>query len=290
MNKIIILPTYLKKREWPYIQLFHKIKNQLGFELRFADKIDVPADTDDLFLWGMPYHNRPDLIPGFFTINKNTRLILHTGDINCHNNKICLKNKIKVFERCDIILSPSYEYFSLTYPQFMDKYAYLPASFSSYERYAKLPFNISLTMKCLLSGTVSWAYPLRSFIKKNKTKDIKYVGKGAGYVKDRYARLINSYFCCVTSSGVSKVVLTKFFEIPAAGSLLLTNTIDDFDRLGFVPGHHYVSITKKSVFTQISDCLKNPDKYEHIRKRGMEFVRKNHSVDNRIKKLKKILG
>jgi len=290
--KILILPTFLKNRlnTWPYIQLFYAIRDTLCFELRFADKIDIPSNTDELFLWGMPYHNRPNLVPGFDNLNSATKLILHTGDINCHNDDWCLKNKLKVFERCDVILSPSYEYFLLTYPQFMDKHVYLPASFSTHDRYVGLSYNTNPIMKCLLSGTVSWAYPLRSFIKNNKTKYIECIGKKDGYVGYRYAKLLNSYFCCVTSSGVSKVALTKFFEIPAAGSLLLVDRIKDLDRLGFIPYKHYVPINRENVFDKILHCLNCPDQYDDIRRRGMEFVRSNHSIRNRIEELNKILG
>ena len=291
MNRILILPTYLKKLNcWPYLCLFHEIRDKLGFKLQFSDRIDVSSDIDELFLFGMPYHNRPELIPGFLDLNKNVKLILHTGDINCHNNKVCLSNKLKVFKRCDVILSPSYEYFLSNYPQFADKYVYLPASFDTHTQYTQLPFNNTPIMKCLLTGTISWAYPIRSFISENKIKNIKRIEKLDGYVGYKYAKLLNSYFCCVTSSGVSRVALSKFFEIPATGSLLLTDTIDDMDRLGFIPDQHYVSITKKNVFSKIQHCLSHPDQYEYIRREGMKFIIKNHSVINRIEQLKEVLG
>jgi hypothetical protein len=70
--------------------------------------------------------------------------------------------------------------------------------------------------------------------------------------------------------------------------LLLANEIDDLKKAGFVPYRHYVPITRADVLVRIDKCLKNPNDYDHIRREGMEFVRKNHSVVNRIERLRKI--
>jgi hypothetical protein len=148
----------------------------------------------------------------------------------------------------------------------------------------KFSFNDDPKMRCLLSGAVnSKIYPLRSFVKKQSNNiDCK---KAIG---DKYAELLNSYFCCVTSCSIFNYVLAKHLEIPSTGSLLLTNETSDLKRAGFISNYHYVPVTKKNVIAKISHCLKKPNKYKHIRKQGMEFVRKNHSVVNRIEQLKRI--
>jgi hypothetical protein len=198
-----------------------------------------------------------------------------------------MENKIKVFNRCDLIVSPVYEYFAELYPQFTSKYRFMPKFFSPNERYVGLPFNERPKMRCLLSGaTKARIYPLRNFIKR---RGQKIDHRPAKYVGNAYAELLHSYFCCVTSSSIFKYVVAKYCEIPATGSLLIADETEDLKRMGFVPHKHYIPITRKNALTQIADCLNNPEEYNHIRKEGMLFVRKNHSINNRIIDIKKWL-
>jgi hypothetical protein len=299
MKGVIILPKYLSKFWIPKSSdygddfsaissatapLYYAMRDSFGFELRYADEVDVDSDTDIVFMFGVPYHNRINLLPGLIDLDKKIKLIMYTGDVQCYGNKKCLENKIKVYDRCDIILSQSYEYFAKIYPQFLFKYEFLPLFFSPHDRYMKFSFNDDPKMRCLLSGAVnSKIYPLRSFVKKQSNNiDCKRA------IGDKYAELLNSYFCCVTSCSIFNYVLAKHLEIPSTGSLLLTNETSDLKRAGFISNYHYVPVTKKNVIAKISYCLKKPNKYKHIRKQGMEFVRKNHSVVNRIEQLKRI--
>ncbi len=304
MKGVIILPKYLEKYWTPKsgptgldfnnilsgtAPFFYYMRDTFGFELRYADEVDVDTDTNIVFMWGVPYHNRPKLIPGLVELNKNIRLILWPGDIQCYDKKICLKNKIKVFKRCDLIISPSHQYFAKIFPQFLYKHKFMPRFFSPHERYVKLPYNDNPNMKCLLSGARNpKVYPLRSFVRKNAGELV--VCPPSRYVGDSYARLLHSYFCGIATPSIFNYALGKYYEIPAAGSLLLASEISDFRKAGFIPNRHYIPITKSNVIRTILRCLKNPGKYEHIRKRGMKFVRKNHSVINRMDSLKVIFG
>ena len=192
-----------------------------------------------------------------------------------------------MFERCDLIISFAYEYFAKIYIQFLSKYKFVPKSFAPHGRYAQFLFNDKPKMKCLLSGSLNNdVYPLRSLIVNKHHVDIEH--KPPTYVGDDYAKLLHSYFCCVTSASIFNYVLAKYFEIAATGSLLLANETKDSKRLGFIPNKHYIPITKDNVFTKIEQCLENPANYNTIRREGMEFVRKNHSVVNRIEQLKRI--
>lgn len=302
MKGVIILPSFCKPHWTPKsgpegldfsnilsanAPFFYCMRDTFAFDLRYADEVGVDDDTDIVFMFGVPYHNRPKLIPGLIDLNKNIKLVMWPGDLQCYNNKMCLDNKIKVFERCDLIVSPSYEYFVKLYPQFMYKYKFMPKFFSPHERYVNLPFNNIPKMKCLLSGSLNpQVYPLRSFIKNRGGSLIDY--KPPKYVGDSYAKLLNSYFCCVTSSSIFNYALAKHCEIPAAGSLLLADETSDLKKMGFIPNQHYVPITKSNAIKTIAGCLKNPAEYENIRKEGTKFVRENHSVNNRMDMFKVI--
>jgi hypothetical protein len=215
---------------------------------------------------------------------------MFAGDVQCYDNNECLKNKTEVFQRCDLIVSQSYEYFSKIFPQFLSKMFFLADCFSTHEKYLKFPFNEKPKMKCLLSGsTGQLAYPLRYYILKNKIPQIEHKNSFFA-LGEEYPKLLNSYFCCVTCSSIFKYVLTKHLEIPAAGSLLLTNETSDLNRVGFIPYKHYIPITKNDVFQKIKDCLNNPQNYNKIRQEGMIFTRENHSIKNRLELFKEVFN
>lgn len=302
MKGIIIVPKYLEGFWTPKSDsagldfstvlsanapFYYAIRKAFGFELQYTDEIDVNSNTDIVLVFGIPYHNRPKLIPGLFNLNKNTKLVIFPGDIQCYNNRLCMENRIKIFEKCDLIIAAMYEYFVKIYPQFLYKYEFLPNSFVPHKRYTKFQFNEVPRMRCLLSGSLNKdVYPLRSLIVDKHCTNVDY--KPPIYGGDVYAELLHSYFCCVTSSSIFNYVLSKYFEITAAGSLLLADETEDLKKVGFIPYHHYIPITKENVFTKITECLKNPSDYNIIRKQGMDFVRKNHSVINRIDSIKTI--
>jgi hypothetical protein len=304
MKGVVILPKYLSKEWLPKIKVskdgydfsnvltvhapfYYEVHKNFGFELRYSDEIDVDYDTDIVFMFGVPYHNRPTIPPGLLDLNKKIKLVIYTGDVQCYNNKICLDNRIKIYTRCDMILSQSHEYFMSLYPQFASKFEFMPLFFSPHNRYVNLPFNKKPKLRCLLSGSINPSvYPLRSDIVSSKKPYIDY--KPPTFVGDAYAKLLNSYFCCVMSASIFNYVLAKYFEITATGSLLLANETVDSGLAGFIPYEHYIPITKDNVYEQITKCLKEPERFDSIRKAGMNFSRHNHSVINRIDRLKKI--
>ena len=297
MKGLIIIPKFYKTFRWApeseatsvLAPLFYGIKHRFGFDMRFADEVDVPSNTDVVIMFGVPYHNRPKLIPGLLDLNKNTKLIMSTGDLQCYNNKLCLDNKIKVFERCDSIISFTYEYFVKMYPQFLSKYEFMPHFFSPHDRYVQFLFNDTPKIKCLLCGSINKeVYPLRSFIVGKRHVNIDY--RPPVYVRDDYAKLLHSYFCCVSSSSIFNYVLAKCFEIMATGSLLLVDETADSKKLGLVPYKHYIPINKSDVFDKIYQCIKDPNSYDGIRKAGMRFARENHSIINRMDQFEKILN
>jgi len=302
MKGVIILPKYLERLWTPKtkdtnfdnivsenVHLYYTMRDVFGFEIRYDNKVSVASDVDVVCVFAVPYHNRPALIPGLLDLNKNIKLVTFTGDLQCYSNKLCLDNKIKVFNRSDLIISFSNEYFMKMYPQFLSKYRFLPKSFAPHSRYTSLLFNDKPKLKGLFCGSVNKSvYPLRSLIVNKHYADIDY--KRPKYTGADYAKLLHSYFCGITCSSIFNYALAKCFEIPATGSLLLTNETVDLKKLGFIPHQHYIPITKENVFSKVTQCIKNPADYDNIRKEGMKFVRENHSIVNRVDLLKKFFS
>jgi len=242
MKGSIILPKYLAKQWSPKNKndfssvssvtgpLFYAIRDSFGFDLKYADEVSVSQNTDIVILFGVPYHNRPKIIPGLLDLGPKIKLIVYPGDIQCYDNPICIENRIKVFNRANLILSGSHEYFYKIYPEFMHKYKFLPLFFGPHKRYMNLQFNDSPKNRCLLSGSLNKkVYPSRTMLKEACIPALDY--RPTTYaLGDSYAVLLNSYFCCVATPSIFNYATAKHFEIPAAGSLLIARETKDLKR------------------------------------------------------------
>jgi len=266
---------------------------KLGFEVQITEELRFPLDVDIVISYG-------NLDKRLFDLKPRTKLIVCQVDLHPHHG-INEKARLETFDRADILLTPNDEKFRERFPQFINKHIFFPRFFASHDRFTSFRFNEKPKLKCLLSGARKKSvYPLRSLVNKrgNRSK-IDCLEKIQGFKKKRispwqyigkeYAALLNSYFCCVTCSSVYHYIVGKYLEIPAVGSLLLADECEDSKKMGFVPYKHYIPITQGTVFEKIYGCLDSPEKYINIRKEGMEFVRKCHSINNRFEQVSRIL-
>ena len=277
------------------------VKNKLGFNIiQLTPKTKIPSNINLII--------SRYVVPSLVDLDKKIKLITWIGDVNISLKGTAREVKERkdvrkaIFERSDLILSCGYSEFEKDYPQFMNKMIFFPKNFGFVSRFRNIKFNKNPKMKCLLPGSLGLSiYPLRNYIKKhNEKKTIDFGEKipkknrkrGTSpwqYAGGNYIKWLNSYFCCVTSSSIFNYVVGKYFEIPATGSLLLANETEDSKRAGFIPYEHFIPVTKKNAISQIEKCLRDPKKFNKIRKAGMRFVKENHSVGNRFEQLKKII-
>lgn len=153
-----------------------------------------------------------------------------------------------------------------------------------------------------------------------------YVKTPTSKTRQEYANFIASYFCCLTCGGLSygacryKItseprafdrpideylkemmgdrleafktkgqIVLKFFEITAAGSLLIAGSqTTEMSELGLNSGVNYIAVDKNTALDTIKDCCVNPEKYESIRHNGWEWSKK-HTMQNREIQLEQIL-
>ena len=267
--------------------LLHAISIKYNMPIIYTDtpKLD---DVDFALIYAVPYHNRPGLPPGLLDTNLHVKLISYFEDLECWDNKECRKNKLLAFKRFDVLIGSFPETFSKWYPQFLYKHIHYPQFFAPFERFAALKSNPKPIMKCLLSGSVNKRYPFRQYIIDKVPTDIfEYRAKNVEFVN--YPRFLNNYFCAIATGAASSVVIAKYLEIPAAGTLLLAEEINDFILLGLKANIHYVPITRKNVVQKIREVLKNPEKYIEMRDKATKLVRENHSIINRLEEFKNIL-
>lgn len=318
MKRLLLVPKRLHPNRYDFLNvkgekcldihcLYKMIQDRLGFKIIYTDTVgNFPKETEIvLCVYRRPMSFLDDISP-------NVKFMITLGDVHSWH-KDWLSDKKKVLDRADVIVNQTNDAFRKTFPQYVHKYHFLPQFFRTHERYASLDYNRSPKMKCLLTGRVNHeAYKLRTQLWKKvannedggKWREKIDVMKHYWYergrkriysweippvVGDDYAKRLNEYFCCTSLPGIASYMIGKCVEIPAAGSLLVTNEVPDMKTAGFVPWKHFVPITKQTLLSQIEDCLTHPEKYEKIRRKGMEFVRANHSVNNRFEQFKKIL-
>lgn len=299
MKNILISPKYYEDgRRW-YTHFFNMLHEDLGFEIYYTDEdINIPSNTKIVIAFGVPHFNWPDYkkVDMLLNLNSSIYLIIWTADLHCgdllKNDKRCKENTIKVFDKCNLILSGHDTRMKSMYKNYLNKYIYIPWSFAPHERYMKFELNKNPIMKCLMVGSAgAVVYPLRSRIRsyalKNKHGNIVYVKRKG---EEAYATLLHRYFCGLVDIGHNEVVQPKHFEIPAVGSLLFARRTNLIDDLGFVPYKHYIPFTGgKDVFKKANEIISNPDRYEDIRVEGMKFSRKNHSINNRMEHIYNLL-
>ena len=294
MKGKIIIPKFYKKRHEDKTGnsarskiLLDGISQTYNMQIDYTDNPNFD-NVDFALIYAIPYHNRPDIPYGLLNINPNKKLIGYFEDLQCWDNSLCKQNKLKMFERYNVLFGTYNEKFREWYPQFVDKYIFYPDYFTPYSIFSSLNPNPNPIMKCLLSGTVNKYYPFRQYIIKHVSSKILIYRKKNVLFAD-YPKFLNSYFCAIATGSSVSIPLAKYFEIPAAGTLLLAERVKDLDLIGMKPGIHYVEINRENVIKKIKTVLKNPEKYLEIRDGATKYVRENHSEINRIKEFKNVL-
>ena len=271
--------------------LFQILADHFNFKIQYV--VDIPTiskDVDIIITFSIPSHTFPmvEVCKQILNLPARVKVIGYMVDLQCYNRPICKHYMVKMFDRFDKILVMSNCLFENLYPEYIHKKIWVPHFFGPHSMFSKLSFNEKPLLRCLLAGAKSKYYPLRSFIFK-KHKNYKYIDCKSKIPYKNYPKILNSYFCCVGTPGRFKSHVAKNIEIPATGSLLLSETTQDILNLGFKPYKHYIPITEKNVFEQINKCITNYKDYTKIRKRARKYIMDNYSIKNRYDQIKNII-
>jgi hypothetical protein len=250
-----------------------------NLKLVYCNCIDIKdAEGDFIIVYNMPHVDYPRSSTTVGNLVEwDGKLVLFFRDIH-GQHEIYTHLMHTLMSRAKLIITHDYEYFGGRWKEYTDKRCWLPIFFGPKERYEKLDGNlVNKKQKALVSGMVSPAlYPLRHLAYTN-TKycdNIPHYGyeDGKGFVGDAYAIKLSEYVCCLTDCSIYGYLLAKHFEIPASGSLLLTNTCYDLQLAGFKKDEHYVEINEEIYLDVIEDVLNSPEKYQHIADKARQYV------------------
>lgn len=87
---------------------------------------------------------------------------------------------------------------------------------------------------------------------------------------------------CITEGGANNYPVRKFFEIPAAGAVLMCWPASGMEALGFVDGVNSIFLDKNDdALSKLVAVLEEPQRHELIASAGRELVFRKHSVSAR---------
>ena len=166
-------------------------------------------------------------------------------------------------------------------------------------------FNENPTNKILLSGCHDKnVYPFRNYVHNLAKKypidilpQLSYRSPNHNNYGHNYIKYINNYIasvaCC--SNQNTPYIVSKFFEIPASGALLLAYdeyVKEPLKELGFIDGENYISANHENVIEKILFITdpNNKEKIDCIRKNGYNLVWSKHTLLNRIDIIENIVN
>jgi len=168
-------------------------------------------------------------------------------------------------------------------------------------RHFLLPWSVDINryFKCGIEKTIdvmaSFQLSRGAGKSRRKLRKIIYEMDVNSFLKkiwfEEYVRKINESKMFVTCNTKEAELSGKYTEVMACGTFLLTDKPEDLERCGYRDGEHLVLY--KNDFSDLEDkikyFLKNEKEREEIAKNGMEFVRKNHSSEVRVKEFAEII-
>jgi hypothetical protein len=122
-------------------------------------------------------------------------------------------------------------------------------------------------------------YPNRNKVRQ-AIKEMGYKATNKRIIHNHYVNAINKCRIAVTSNNIFKSLSMRYTEVLACGGFLLADKPDDFTLLGYENNKHLVLYDDIKDLKEKVKYYMNPKNNKErvkIAKKGMKFVRKNHS-------------
>lgn len=106
--------------------------------------------------------------------------------------------------------------------------------------------------------------------------------------KEDYARELNRskiFFTCGSRNAVGAPAVLKFFEAPACKTLLLAETNKDVEDLGFIDGENYVACTIDNFHKKTQHYLSHEEERMRITENGYRFIHTHHTNNRRAQQM-----
>jgi hypothetical protein len=155
--------------------------------------------------------------------------------------------------------------------------------------------SIELRMNgiAIFGGKSSDAYDVRNWCRQQPgITNYEYSGVENKKLDNRryydWLRQFDAVVAAGSSSPIYDLVTPKYFEIMAAGALLVGQSCQDFSSLGFNQ-ENCLAFTKDSFLDKIAPYRRDPSLYLKVRENGRDLILSRHKISDRIKLLKELL-
>ncbi|KGA98394.1 glycosyl transferase family 1 [Alkalihalobacillus alcalophilus ATCC 27647 = CGMCC 1.3604] len=104
------------------------------------------------------------------------------------------------------------------------------------------------------------------------------------FVKEAYAKELNRakiFYTCGSRNETGGIAVLKFFEALACNTLLLAETNEDIEELGFIDGKNFVACTVDDFYEKTMYYLTNKAERQAITANGYQFAHQNHTIEHR---------
>lgn len=193
----------------------------------------------------------------------------------------------------DFILSQYYNPFFYHFPDFpTERFVHFPWAVP--DQYLSSNEIIHRTDEVVIfGGQHSDAYDIRNWCRKQQgIKSFSFSGCEDKRLSDTEYYIWLTQFDAIVAAGSSlpqyDLVTPKYFEILAAGALLIGQECKDLSLLG-INGTNSLLFSRDSFNEVIHNYRKNPEEYIETRKNGLQLLTTNHLISHRIELIKKII-
>lgn len=101
-----------------------------------------------------------------------------------------------------------------------------------------------------------------------------------------FQRMLSRSRTCVTDGGANNYPVRKFFEIPAAGAVLVCPPATGMNALGFADHVHYMPVRESGEAVEIVRAIsREPERYEAMASAGRDLALRSHSLAARAEQL-----
>jgi hypothetical protein len=225
---------------------------------------------------------------GMTEVNIPKGILFH--DVNRVNDSFrtyVKENKI------DLVFAHYRDAFLHYFPDLRDRFRWLP-------NHAYTPvfhdYRVKRTIDYLMMGKISNLYPLREKMHRKMRKMKGFVAhQHPGYrwfsaeeskelfLDEKYAKEISRAKMFLTCGSKYNFAVSKYFEVPACGTLLLAAGFPELRDLGFADKKTFVEIDKHNFLDKAKYYLKHEDERNEIRKNGYKLIRERHTTDIRVR-------
>lgn len=105
----------------------------------------------------------------------------------------------------------------------------------------------------------------------------------------QWGRQFDAVIAAGSSATKYQLVTPKYFEIPAAGSLLFAQECRDLELLGF-DDNNCIIFDKTNFEEKAMEYLRNPTRYIKMRRRGCQLIKEKHKISDRVRKIRELMS